>query len=118
METRAIADDAQADAVLVELARLTPQRGKEQLHQRTDLIGRTLPVLAGKGEEGQHLHTGIGTDLDHGANRIDSGLVPSHARQQTSLRPTIIAIHDDRHVAGYVPPRDPPDLFHEQLYLR
>ena len=56
--------------------------------------------------------------LHHGANRVDTGFMPGHTGQQTPLRPAIVAIHDDRHVTGYIPPGDLPDLFHEQLYLR
>lgn len=118
METSAVTDDAKPNAVLVKLARLATQGRKEQLHQRANLVGRTLPVLAGEGEQCQHLDTGIGADLDHRSNSIDARLVPGYTRQQAPLRPAVVAIHDDRYVTGNFPPGNLPDLFHEQLYLR
>src|SRR5690606_42014203 len=105
-------DDAQTDAVLVEFAGFPTQGRQEQLHQRAHLVGGPLPVLAGEGEQCKDFDTGLGTHLDHGPNRIDTGLVSSHARQETPLCPAVVAIHDDCHMAGYVPPGHLPALFH------
>ena len=61
METRAIADDAQADTVLVD-AHLAAQGHEKQLHQRADFVRRTLPVLAGEREQGEDLDPCLGAD--------------------------------------------------------
>lgn len=52
MKPRAVPDDAQANVIIQQTLGLTTQRTEEQLHQRADLFGRALPVLAGKGEQG------------------------------------------------------------------
>jgi len=113
METRAVANDAQTDTVFIELARFAAQGRQKQLHQRAHFISRSLPVLAGKGEQGQDFDALLGTYLDDRPHRIDARLVPGHARQETPLCPAIVAIHDNCDMTGYIPPGNRPDLFHE-----
>ncbi len=101
MKTRAIANDAQADVVVVEALGLTTQGLEEQIHQSADLIGRTLPVLAGKGEQGQHFDLGLGTNFNDGTYRIHARFMPGDTRHKAFFRPAIVTIHDDRDMARH-----------------
>ena len=95
IEAAAVADDFQADVVLMQLADFAFQHLEEQLHQEGHFIGRTAPVLAAEGEQRQIFHTHLAACLDHFAHRLHSALVPHDARHEALLRPAPIAIHDD-----------------------
>ena len=97
----AITDDAQAHTILAQLANLAAQGTEEQLHERTDLVGRALPVFAGEGKQGQHLDPLLDADLNHCLYRINTCLVPGNAGHQALARPTVVAIHDDGNVARH-----------------
>ena len=95
IEAAAVADDFQADIVLMQLADFTFQHLEEQLHQKGYFIGRTPPVLAAEGKQRQIFHAQLAAGLDHFAHRFHPALVPHDARHETLLRPAPIAIHDD-----------------------
>lgn len=101
METRTIANDAQADVVFIEAFGLAAQCLEEQIHQGADFIGRPLPVLTGEGKQGQHLDLGLGAHLDHRANSINTRFMPGDAGHEAFFCPAIVAIHDDRDMARH-----------------
>src|SRR5471032_1373540 len=113
MEPRTVADDAQADVVLVQALGLTTQCLEEQVHQGTDFLGRALPVFTGEREQGQHLDLGLGTHLDHGTHSIDTRFMPGNAWHKALLRPAIIPVHDDRDMARHHGGHSLLGLFHE-----
>ena len=61
----AIADNAQADVVAVQLFDFPLQRKQEQAHQGRHFILGTAPVLAGKRKQGKYLHPFPGTGFNH-----------------------------------------------------
>jgi hypothetical protein len=51
VERRQVADDAQPDALFLQLGDFALQRGDEQPHQRADFVLGPLPVLRAEGEQ-------------------------------------------------------------------
>ncbi len=115
MKARAVADDPQADLVLVQTLGFTAQCREKQLHQRTNLFGRALPVFTGEREQCQHFDPGFGADLDNGPHGIDTRLMACNAWQQAFLRPAIITIHDNRDMARHRRRHGRFYLFHESV---
>ena len=62
----------------------------------------TLPVLPGKGVQGQDRDAYFPTGSDGLANGFHPGLVPGYAGQGTLLGPAAVAVHDDGNVSGQV----------------
>jgi hypothetical protein len=95
VEGRHVADHADPDAELDQLADLAPQRADEQLHQRRHLVGGTAPVLGTEREQRQVLDAAFPAGLQRGAHGVDAAGVPEHARLAPGLRPAAVAVHDD-----------------------
>lgn len=102
-----VADDAQADAVGVQLADLAFERGDEKAHQERHFVGRTAPVLGTEREQRDEFDAAARAAFDGRANRVDAARVTGDARQAPLRRPTAIAVHDDRDVT-----RDSRDIGH------
>src|SRR5262249_31764984 len=81
------ADREQADLVPHHLAELAGEVLAEQLHQAVHLAGRTVPVLAGEGEEREVLDAELAARLDDGAHRLLAGAMPVEAGPPAPLRP-------------------------------
>src|SRR5690606_17379744 len=90
-----VADEAQADVVLQQLPHLPLQGQRQQAEKLLHFLGRALPVLAGKGEQGEMPHAALAGGADQGFRRLLAGLVAERARPPALLRPAAIAIHDD-----------------------
>src|SRR5699024_10324485 len=88
-------------AVAVQFVHFLVQRTHEQAHQRAYFFLRTLPVLAGEGEQGQRLHAFAQAGFDHFAHRLAASIVAEAARAMPRLRPASVAIHDDGDVARH-----------------
>src|SRR5215475_1866017 len=94
-----IADDAQADADLVELADLLLERRVEELLEDRNLLRGPAPVLGAEREQGEVLHPALRAGPDDRANRLAAAAMPGDPRQQASPRPAPVAVHDDGDVA-------------------
>src|SRR5579871_1847917 len=99
-EAGPVTDEAHPDAVLVQVAHVLAERYQEQLHEQSHFALGTLPVLAAKGEEGQHTDLAFGAVLDDLAGGVEASPMPRMAHQATGLRPTAVAVHDDGDVRG------------------
>ena len=93
-------DEAQLDAVLVEGVDFALEDLDEQPHQRIHLTGRTLPVLAAEGKEGQDLDPLANAFLHHGAHALDPGAMPRDPWQMALPGPAAVAVHDDGDMPG------------------
>jgi hypothetical protein len=94
-ESRAVAHNAQADPVFVQLADFLLQGFHEQLHEQRDFFDGSAPIFRTEGEQGQVLDAEFQT-LTYGAAYDFYPLpVTGEAWQQTALRPASIAIHND-----------------------
>ena len=76
-----------------------PQIALEQHHQRADFSRGTLPVLDGKGVEGEDFEAEPRRGLDDVPDRVDAGAMPLDARQVPLAGPAAVAVHDDGDVA-------------------
>src|SRR6185437_1062760 len=90
--------ESNAYAVGVQLGDLALQCLQEQAHQSGDFLRRTLPVLAGEGEQCQRLHAAPGALLHDQAGGGEAFFVPGGPWQAARSRPATIAVHDDRHM--------------------
>ena len=69
-EAAAVADDFQADVVLMQTGNLALQHFQEQQHQEGNFVGGTPPVFAAEREHGQILHTQLAAAFHHLAQRF------------------------------------------------
>ena len=98
-ETRQVADDAQPDAIAMQLRDLTLQGRQEEPHQQRDFLGRTTPVLGTEGEEREELDPPPGAPFDRGTYGLDPLAVTGSAWQMPACGPAAIAIENDGDVA-------------------
>jgi hypothetical protein len=92
-------DHLEADVVAQQRVQLLAQVVLQQRHQGGDLGLRPLPVLDRERVEGQHLQAQARGGLHHVPHGVDAGAVPLHPALVAELRPTPVAVHDDRDVA-------------------
>ena len=69
IEAAALADEAQPRAQPVQFVHLALQRAEEQLHQPAHFLGGPVPVLAGKGEQGQRTDAAVQAELHAALDR-------------------------------------------------
>ena len=94
-----VADEAQADAVLVQLVDFVVERLEEAAHQHRDLFLRPLPVLAREREQRQHLDAAARAVLDDLLDGAHAHAMTGRTRQRARSGPAAVAVHDDRDVA-------------------
>ena len=93
-------DDAKTDVIAEQRVELRSQVTLQQLHERADLTGRTLPVLHRERIQRENLDAQPGRGLDRIANGVDAGPVPFDPGKMALRRPPPVAVHDDGDVHG------------------
>ena len=88
VEARRVADDLEADAVLVQLGDFLLQRAQEQLHQDRHFVGRTAPVLAGEREQRQVFDAALDAGAHGRAHGFDALAMAGDARQHAAASPS------------------------------
>src|SRR5262249_14160185 len=68
----------------------------EETHQRVDLGGGALPVVAGEREQRERADAEVGGRLDGAAHRFGADAVAGGALETAALRPAAVAVEDDR----------------------
>lgn len=61
-----------------------------------------MPILPGKGVEGQRRDTEFAAALNDPADRFGAGSVPEDAGEPSSGGPSAVAIHDDGNMLGWL----------------
>ena len=92
---RKVANDSEADTILEHGGRFVFNAGDEEVHERMDFGGRSVPVFGGEGVEGEvadaHF-SGGGDGVTHGGD----GVFVSFGTIETAPEgPTSVAVHDD-----------------------
>ena len=93
----------QTDIVLLQEFRLQFQIVVQHAHQRVDLPGRTLPVLTGKGIQGQIGNREARVQFDNQPRRFSAPAMTFDALKTTAPGPTAIPVHDHGHMFGHSP---------------
>jgi len=93
------AEEADPDALLLELGRLAPDRLLEEGEQAADLVVRAGPVLAAEGIHGDDRDAPPDRVAEEGPDRLDAGGMAFDLGQPALASPAAIAVHDDRDVA-------------------
>ena len=68
------------------------------MHQRGHFAARAFPVFNREGIKRQNRNAKLGRTLHHLSHGVDTGTMPSDARQAPLSGPAAIAVHDDRDV--------------------
>src|SRR5262249_53351881 len=101
IEVLALADDANMDAVLVQVDQVIADEPAQETHQLADLGRRARPVLRAEREDGQNANAEI-AGRTHGATQsLDAASMPLAARQPARRRPAAVAVHDDGNVTRH-----------------
>ena len=103
VEAGAVPDEAHPDVVGLERAGLFLDIAAKQAHQAGDLDLGPLPVLGRKAKDRQVFNALIGAGLDNLAHPLGPRVMAEQARATAHGRPTAVAIHDDRDMAGSPP---------------
>ena len=101
VDRAAVADDADAHALLGQLGQVLRHRHQHQAHQAGDLFARALPVLGREREHREVFDAAVGAGLHAAHQRIDALLVAEEARHEALLGPAAVAVHHDGHVARH-----------------
>ena len=94
-----IAEDLEANPLLVKAVELAPDVEAEQAGEVADLLRRAPPILRGESVEGQAFDPRLAGGAQHRAGGLGAGAVAGGARQAPRLRPAAVAVHDDGDVA-------------------
>ncbi len=94
-----VTDRRKLDFVFPEPGLLLDEKLGQEAHQSLDLEGRARPVLGGKGVEGEVAETDLAAVDDDFSNRRRPLVVAGETGQPPRLRPSAVAVHDDRHVS-------------------
>jgi hypothetical protein len=94
------ADGAEANALLNQASPFRRKIVLQQSHERADFLCRAVPILLGKGVDGQGMDTEFQAERDHLPDSIDAFAMACDARETAKFRPPTIAVHDDRDMFG------------------
>jgi hypothetical protein len=97
---RSTTDEPHTHALGMQLRRFSIDPPREHGHQPGHLLVRPAPVLGRERVHGQLAHIQVDRVPQTGFDGVCAGLVPRKGRQSPALRPTAIAVGDDRHVSG------------------
>ena len=95
-----VADDPEAEVVLVDRPAVLPQVLAEKAPEADDLLARPFPVLLGEGVEREVRDAQAGAGLGRLADGLGAGLVPLDPGEPPLSRPAPVAVHDDGDMAG------------------
>ena len=71
---------------------------RQNRHESSDFVGRTAPVLGGKGVESNNGHAALAQPADHSPDVGNAFTVASMAREAALCGPASVAVHDDGNV--------------------
>ena len=94
-QTIGLADDFQADVVLVQLRGFALEIMDEIFHQRIHFVLWPVPVLDGKGIKREVFDAEFAGGADDDAGRFSAGAMPLNAGQMFLACPATVSIHDD-----------------------
>ena len=92
------ADDAQANAVVEAARRLADEIALQEAHQARDFLRRPRPVVRGERVQRQDVDRAARCGLDDSADGFGAGAMAGRTDEAAALRPTTVAVHDDRSV--------------------
>jgi hypothetical protein len=95
----ALADEAQAHTIAVQLTDLDLERLDEQRHQAHDLGTGSTPILATENEQRERADIALHALLDHHAHGSDAGSMTLGTSIAARACPAPVAVHDDGDVA-------------------
>ena len=88
VEPDALADDAHAHVVAVQLGEIVADEAAQQAHEIADFRLRPRPVLRAEREEGEDLDAEFAGRAHRAAQRLDAAPVAFAARQARAGRPS------------------------------
>ena len=91
-------DDFETHVIFIQLRRFGFEIVDEIFHQRVHFVLRAVPILGGKSVEREIFDAEFAGGADDDARRFRALPMPLDARQPALLRPTAVAVHDDRDV--------------------
>jgi hypothetical protein len=92
-------EDPEPDVVLEKIGELPGEVLLQERHQRDDLEARPFPVFDGEGVDRQGVELEPGARLDRLPHGRDPGPMALDPRRAPLLRPSAVAVHDDRDMA-------------------
>src|SRR5262249_47377733 len=81
------ADESRADAFARKVLQLAVDRLAERVHQRVDLLGRTLPIFGRERVDDERAHAEVDRRFDDGPQRPRAGTMTGRNRQPAPPRP-------------------------------
>ncbi|CAN0652880.1 protein of unknown function [Nitratireductor aquimarinus] len=97
-EVFAVANDANANPVLMQFREIAPDEQAQEAHEVVHLGARSGPVFGGEGVNGQPVDAQLTGRAHRFAQRLHTGAVAGTAWQAARFRPATVAVHDDRHM--------------------
>ena len=94
-EIGALSHKTQLHAFCVQAGHFLGQCTRQQIHQSTDFILRTIPVLRRKCKHRQHTHAALNAQAHAATQSFQALLMPRQTGHKTFFGPAPIAIHHD-----------------------
>src|SRR5437870_5217165 len=98
-QTIGLADDFQADIVLVQLRGFTLEIMEEVFHQRIDFLLWPIPILDRKSIEREVFYSEFAGGADDDTGGFGASAVTLNARQMAPACPATVSIHNDGDMA-------------------
>ena len=95
VEAAAVADDTQADVILLESIQLGAQQTAQQLHEQAHFGTGSLQIFSAQAKQCQRCDTAAGARFRDRPHAIRAGPMTGGAAQVAGLGPAPVAVHDD-----------------------
>ena len=99
-QARSPSEDTDPNPLARQPVKVAGDIGSHQTHKIRNLLDRPTPVLGREAEYGQTFDAEVGRGLDGALEGLDPFAVTQGARKATGLRPSPIAVHNQRDMPG------------------